>query len=236
MVSKILTFKELLKKENIKLLIRGMNYRFRKRNYSIVLMNCSQNALYHDKIINDGEAIIYEGHDVQKNYLTNGHSPKKTDQSLRTPKKRLTQNGLFFRAAFRYKDGQGHPEKVQVYEKISNDQWVDNGLFKLVDAWREKNETRHVYKFKLEVLNDENFNSVSLNGRRKNKRYIPPYIKISVYKRDKGTCQFPRCGKKDNLHFDHIIPISKGGSSVSTKNIQLMCAMHNLKKNNRINF
>ena len=71
MVSKILTFKELLKKENTKLLIRGMNYRFRKRNYSIVLMNCSDKALYHDKIINDGEAIIYEGHDVQNNYLTN---------------------------------------------------------------------------------------------------------------------------------------------------------------------
>ena len=143
---------------------------------------------------------------------------------------------MFFRAAFGYKDGQRHPEKVKVYEKISKDQWVDNGVFKLVDAWREKNEKRHVYKFKLEVLNHENFNLVSLNGRSKNKRYIPPYIKISVYKRDKGACQFPGCGKKDNLHFDHIIPISKGGSSVSIKNIQLMCAKHNLKKNNRINF
>ena len=57
-----------------------------------------------------------------------------------------------------------------------------------------------------------------------------------MYKRDKGMCQFPGCDKKDNLHFDHIIPISKGGTSISIKNIQLMCAKHNLEKNNKIKF
>jgi 5-methylcytosine-specific restriction endonuclease McrA len=41
-------------------------------------------------------------------------------------------------------------------------------------------------------------------------------------------------GSKDNLHFDHIIPFSKGGSSLVAVNIQLLCARHNLKKRDKI--
>jgi 5-methylcytosine-specific restriction endonuclease McrA len=42
------------------------------------------------------------------------------------------------------------------------------------------------------------------------------------------------CGLTDNLHFDHIIPFSKGGSSLVVENIQLMCARHNLAKRDKI--
>jgi hypothetical protein len=41
-------------------------------------------------------------------------------------------------------------------------------------------------------------------------------------------------GSKDNLHFDHIIPYSKGGSSLLAENIQLLCARHNLGKKDKI--
>ncbi len=34
--------------------------------------------------------------------------------------------------------------------------------------------------------------------------------------------------------FDHIIPYSKGGSSIVPENIQLLCARHNLAKRDRI--
>lgn len=42
------------------------------------------------------------------------------------------------------------------------------------------------------------------------------------------------CGSTDNLHFDHIIPGSRGGSSLVAENIQVMCARHNLAKHDKI--
>ena len=59
-------------------------------------------------------------------------------------------------------------------------------------------------------------------------RTIPGKIQREVYDRDKGKCV--KCGSKENLHFDHILPFSKGGSSKTSSNIQLLCAKHNLQK------
>jgi 5-methylcytosine-specific restriction endonuclease McrA len=42
------------------------------------------------------------------------------------------------------------------------------------------------------------------------------------------------CGAHDNLHFDHDLPFSKGGSSITQDNVKLLCARHNLKKSDKI--
>jgi 5-methylcytosine-specific restriction endonuclease McrA len=63
-------------------------------------------------------------------------------------------------------------------------------------------------------------------------RLIPAEVKKEVWKRDSGRCVI--CGNKENLHFDHKIPFSKGGSSLVAENIQLLCAKHNLVKRNKI--
>ncbi|MCO6497730.1 MAG: HNH endonuclease [Chitinophagaceae bacterium] len=62
-------------------------------------------------------------------------------------------------------------------------------------------------------------------------RRISAKIQEFVYDRDKGKCA--RCGSSIDLHFDHIIPYSKGGSSDDVKNIQILCAKCNLQKGNR---
>jgi len=41
-------------------------------------------------------------------------------------------------------------------------------------------------------------------------------------------------GSKGNLHFDHDVPFSKGGSSITAKNVRLLCAKHNLEKSDKI--
>lgn len=62
---------------------------------------------------------------------------------------------------------------------------------------------------------------------------IPDDVKLLVWSRDGGACI--RCGSKDQLHFDHIIPVAKGGSNLPV-NIQLLCQTCNLKKSDKIAF
>src|SRR5437773_6116168 len=55
---------------------------------------------------------------------------------------------------------------------------------------------------------------------------------FEVWRRDRGQCV--QCGSTKNLHFDHDIPFSKGGSSLSATNVRLLCAKHNLEKSDKI--
>lgn len=122
-------------------------------------------------------------------------------------------------------------ELVRAYEKIRSGIWVYNGLFRLTDAWQENEGGRKVFKFRLslaENTEDSSQEEASLDKA----RLIPTSVKIEVWKRDKGQCVM--CGSKENLHFDHIIPFSKGGSSLVVDNIQLLCAKHNLAKRDKI--
>jgi hypothetical protein len=59
---------------------------------------------------------------------------------------------------------------------------------------------------------------------------IPHYIKEAVYSRDGGACQ--HCGSMNELEYDHVIPISKGGSN-GVNNVQLLCFDCNRRKGNR---
>jgi hypothetical protein len=58
------------------------------------------------------------------------------------------------------------------------------------------------------------------------RRIIPSTLKLEVWQRDAGKCAI--CSATDELHFDHIVPFSKGGTSVTAANVQLLCARHNL--------
>ncbi len=66
----------------------------------------------------------------------------------------------------------------------------------------------------------------------KRSRIIPTGIKLEVWARDEGRCV--TCGATDELHFDHILPYSKGGTSLKAANVQLLCARHNLSKSAKI--
>ena len=50
---------------------------------------------------------------------------------------------------------------------------------------------------------------------------LPDSVKLFVWERDQGRCV--QCGRDEELEYDHIIPVSKGGSNTQ-KNIQLLCA------------
>jgi 5-methylcytosine-specific restriction endonuclease McrA len=58
-------------------------------------------------------------------------------------------------------------------------------------------------------------------GRPSYSRAVPSWVKKEVWHRDGGRCAI--CGADQDLHFDHVIPYSKGGSSTDPRNIQLLC-------------
>jgi hypothetical protein len=205
-----------------------MNFRL-KGGLSVILMSLRPGAPYADRIADDGRILIYEGHDIPQ--YKGGPDPKTVDQVMNHTGGSLTQNGLFYEVAQRYKQGAQEPERVKVYEKIKSGIWVYNGLFKLLDAWQEPSNARMVFKFKLELLDDENTADTTSFDIEHN-RLIPTSVKLAVWKRDNGKCV--KCDSQDNLHFDHVIPYSKGGSSLVVENIQILCARHNLEKRDRI--
>lgn|SRR5579872_3184256 len=207
---------------------RGMNFRL-KGNESLILMSLRHGAPYTDRFEEGGRVIIYEGHDIPR--TQGGTEPKEVDQPEFLPSGRLTQNGLFLDAVRRYKLARADAELVRVFEKIRDGIWVYNGLFRLVDAWQETSDRRQVFKFKLEIL-DQPLLKTSKEWNLDHDRVIPSAIKLEVWKRDKGCCV--KCGSRENLHFDHVIPYSQGGSSKDGKNIQILCSRHNLQKHDKI--
>lgn len=208
---------------------RGMNFQLRG-GLSVILMSLRPGAPYSDRVEENGRILIYEGHDMARS--ASGSDPKLVDQPDVTLGGGFTQNGLFFRAALDYKLRGKAPELVKVYEKIRSGIWVYNGIFRLVDAWQEVSGPRLVYKFKLELYADPFSPNPAEKQDLDHNRVIPTSVKLAVWKRDKGKCV--TCGSQDNVHFDHIIPFSRGGSSLVPENIQPLCARHNLQKGNHI--
>jgi len=225
----VLSYLEMCSEEGVNLQ-RGMNYRI-GRGRSVFLMSVRKGAPYADRVEEGGRVLIYEGHDEPS--VRGGPDPKTLDQPRWTPQGNPTQNGLFYRAATEAKSGGRPPEQVHVYEKIRAGIWVYNGVFKLVDAWLEPPDGRQVFRFRLEIIDVADHPAT--NGHRTqidHTRLIPSAVKLEVWRRDHGRCV--TCGASDNLHFDHVIPYSKGGSSLVAENIQLLCARHNLEKRDHV--
>ena len=61
----------------------------------------------------------------------------------------------------------------------------------------------------------------------RNSRAIPQDVKIAVSVRDQGKCV--QCGSAEDLHFDHKVPWSRGGTN-TVNNIQLLCGPCNRRK------
>lgn len=210
---------------------RGMNFSSAPK-HSILLSSHRPGAPYEDRLEDDGTVLIYEGHDESRSSRI--PQPKLIDQPLRTSTGRLTQNGMFFEAAQAYVRREAPPLEVRVYEKIKDGIWSYNGRFELLDSWTETIRARRVCKFKLRVLigAPDEWDLSFPESADEQRKVIPSAIKLLVWKRDKGACVL--CGSNVNLHFDHILPYSKGGTSDSAENIQILCMKHNLRKGAQI--
>lgn len=213
--------------ENAQTMQRGMNFRM-NHSYSVILMSQRSNAPYSDRVHDDGVTIEYEGHDLAKNYSENS---KEQDQPEKLLSGKLTQNGYFIQAIREYKKKKNKPELVKVYEKIFPGVWSLKGYFDLIDYKIVHDGKRNVFRYILK-LSDRVENSSTENKKLEHNRLIPSQIKREVWKRDQGKCVL--CKETKNLHFDHDLPFSKGGTSLSVNNVRLLCMRHNLQKSDKI--
>ena len=123
-------------------------------------------------------------------------------------------------------------EPVKVYEKVLPGVWSLKGLFELIDYHIFYDGNRNVFRFVLRLASDQVINVESGEKRLEHTRIIPSEVKMQVWKRDGGRCVL--CGSTENLHFDHDLPFSKGGTSLTTRNVRLLCMKHNLEKSAKI--
>lgn len=68
---------------------------------------------------------------------------------------------------------------------------------------------------------------VSPTTSRRGRQPIPEDVRHAVWRRDEGRCV--ECGSKENLEFDHVIPLARGGANTE-RNLQLLCESCNRRK------
>jgi hypothetical protein len=78
-------------------------------------------------------------------------------------------------------------------------------------------------KLRREVEAFENFEKLTKTPRER----IPDDTRLFVWQRDRGCCA--RCGSRERIELDHIVPIAEGGSNTA-RNIELLCEKCNRAK------
>lgn len=97
--------------------------------------------------------------------------------------------------------------------------------FRLLILEEFDKERRHFESLK------QKFDSAEAREASRSRPRIPESVRIEVWRRDGGKCA--RCGSREQLEYDHIVPLSKGGSN-TTRNIELLCEECNRRKGSNI--
>lgn len=230
MKDNIIRYREMCAAEQHDMLQKGMNFRLNPE-YSVLLMSQRSNAPYGDAVHPDGITIEYEGHDLPKSQQI--RDPKTVDQPRFTRAGKPTENGKFADAVDQYKKDPSKCEIVRIYEKVFDGVWSEKGFFKLINYKIVNDGTRKVFRFILEEVEVSfEHKKVEITLGKERSRIIPSSVKKEVWARDGGKCVM--CGSTDELHFDHDLPYSKGGTSITAANVRILCARHNLQKSAKI--
>jgi HNH endonuclease len=129
----------------------------------------------------------------------------------------------------RYMTQQSTPVLLFHNRERGEDLWWYMSLF----YWEETRLTPQQFQALLERKHTRKrqqaisaINAITL-GKPLMRQPIPVEVKNYVYERDRGRCQ--NCGRVEELQFDHIIPVAKGGSATAA-NLQLLCGPCNRSK------
>ena len=114
--------------------------------------------------------------------------------------------------------GQRHEDVHEVGERLRT--------LLLADVLRrERDEARALEKARQVI--DSRVGAPEMAPSARQRRPIPDDVKMFVWRRDEGRCI--SCNSNAELEFDHIIPVSMGGSNTA-RNLQLLCGSCNRAK------
>jgi HNH endonuclease len=110
----------------------------------------------------------------------------------------------------------------EVFMVVGNRYWMTETGIALVKQYVLRREKQYE-KVQREIDAFENMEKLEGVSREP----VPESVRLFVWQRDKGQCV--KCGSRERLEFDHIIPITAGGSSTE-RNVQLLCESCNRSK------
>jgi len=103
----------------------------------------------------------------------------------------------------------------------------EDKIKQIVEQERERLQDKKIrYKVRKELLKEE-FKNIEQDTR----ETISEEVRHEVWRRDGGKCV--KCGSQEKLEFDHVLPLSRGGSD-TVRNIQILCEKCNREKSNNI--
>ncbi len=100
-----------------------------------------------------------------------------------------------------------------------NGVWSSKGYFELIDYTVKNNSNRNVFRFILKLSGNQSISGDIQKVQLSHTRLIPSEVKKEVWKRDQGKCVI--CKSNQNLHFDHDLPYSRGGTSLTAKKCEV---------------
>ena len=106
------------------------------------------------------------------------------------------------------------------YNKRMSDRKINNPIFKLQHNLRSSNHQN--LKRALEYYNNGKSDKLPTKS--------PSRMLLKLYEIQNHNCPYCSNNMKDDIHIDHIIPLSKGGSN-EVYNLILCCSSCNLRKN-----
>ena len=108
-----------------------------------------------------------------------------------------------------------------------------NNFFEVSGIYNEK-EARLLVQEKLRKMRSEvdRLQKLDWNPNPTYQRVaITELVRHEVWRRDQGKCV--ECGSVHRLEYDHLIPVSKGGSNTA-RNLRLLCETCNRTKSNKL--
>ena len=106
--------------------------------------------------------------------------------------------------------------------------WEDDGLDAEAVALLLWDRARRLDR-RIERLRKIRAREEEIEGARRER--IPPEVRAFVWDRDDGRCV--QCNAEEDLQFDHVIPVSRGGGNAEN-NLQILCGACNRQKSDRI--